>query len=114
MKGLPYRLSPYENTSRKGASVCALLSLINQPDERDIISLYNTNYWTEINPYWSVDYPPSLDYRFKSGHFVNAGGWYLNYLVSRLDGDTYDDVIDLIDRIVVTDKSGEKKWILDR
>ena len=113
IKGLPYRLSPYENTSRKGASVCALLSLLNQPDERDIISLYNTNYWTQINPYWSVDYPPSLDYRFKSGHFVNAGGWYLNYLVSRLDGNTYDDVIDLIDRITLADKSGEKKWILD-
>jgi len=123
MKGLPYRLSPSANYSRKGASVCALLSLMNQPDERDVLSLYNTNYDHPLgyytNPYLSVDYhsglnnPVTMDYRFKSGHFVNAGGWYLNYLVSRLDGDTYDDVFDLIDRISSTDKSGEKKWILD-
>ncbi len=115
IKGLPYRLSPSANTSRKGASVCALLSLMNQPDERDILTLYNTPYWYPIyyNPYLAVDYPPTMNYRFKSGHFVNTGGWYLNYLVSRLDGDTYDDVIDLIDRITSTDKSGEKKWILD-
>ncbi len=117
IKGLPYRLSPAANTSRKGASVCALLSLMNQPDDRDILTLYNTPYYHSLgyytNPYLSVDYPPSLDYRFKSGHFVNAGGWYLNYLVSRLDGDTYVNAIDLIDRITSTDKSGEKKWILD-
>jgi len=117
IKGLPYRLSPSANSTRKGASVCALLSLLNQPDERDILTLYNTPYYHPsgyyTNPYLGVDYPPTMDYRFKSNHFENAGGWYLNYLVSRLDGDTYDDVTDLIDRITSTDKSGEKKWILD-
>ncbi|HRN26561.1 MAG TPA: T9SS type A sorting domain-containing protein [Ignavibacteriaceae bacterium] len=117
IKGLPYRLSPSANYSRKGASVCALLSLMNQLDERDILTLYNTSYNHTLgyytNPYLGVDYPPTMNYRFKSQHFVNSGGWYLNYLVSRLDGDTYDDVIDLIDRISVTDKSGGKKWILD-
>lgn len=75
IKGLPYRLTgTYNPYSRISASVSALLSLMNQPDERDILGLYNTGYWTQINPYLSVDYPPTLDYRFKSGHFENAGG----------------------------------------
>lgn len=115
IKGLPYRLIPSADYSRKGASVCALLSLMNQPFERDILTLYNTYYDNPnyYNPYLKVDYPPTMNYRFKTQHFVNAGGWYLNYLVSRLDGDTYADVIELIDRISVTDKSGQKKWILD-
>ena len=69
IKGLPYRLYPFTNTTRIGASVCALLSLMNQPDERDILNLYGTGYWTQINPYLNVDYPPTMDYRFKSNHF---------------------------------------------
>jgi uncharacterized protein (TIGR03790 family) len=125
IKGLPYRLArdSSDYSHRVSAAVCALLSLMNQPDERDILTLYNTSYHHPLgyytNPYLNVDYhsglnnPVTMNYRFKSGHFVNTGGWYLNYLVSRLDGDTYDDVIDLIARIASTDKSGEKKWILD-
>src|SRR5690606_40384188 len=90
------------------------MCLLNQPGDKDILTLYNTTRSSQLNPYLQVDEPPiSMDYRFKSNHFVNSGGWYLNYLLSRLDGDTYDDVIDLIDRITSADKSGDNKWIID-
>lgn len=49
IKGLPFRLQrdPYHLCCRRiNAAICALLSLMNQPDERDIMTLYNTSYNT--------------------------------------------------------------------
>lgn len=67
----------------------------------------------QLNPYFGVDPNITMDYRFKSNHYVNSGGWYTQYLVSRLDGEFYATVFDLIDRSADPDYSGEKIWAID-
>ncbi len=117
-KGIPHKIRslPYVwNTGyRRQASVGALLCLINQPDTtKNFLQLYNTSRYSHVNPLFQVDPDITMDYRFKSNHFVNSGGWYTQYLVSWLNGDTYADVLNLIDRLADPDYTGEKTWVLD-
>lgn len=98
---------------RNRVSVDALLCLINQPNGLSFVNLYETYYSLYRNEYFDVDPRYSMDYHFISNYFVNDQNWYMQYLVSRLDGDDFNDVIDLIDRSVDPDMNGEKYWILD-
>lgn len=107
---LPFTWNSYY---RNRVSVSALLCHLNQPDQRNFLQLFNTNYTSQINPLFALDKDRTMDFRFTSNHFVNSGGWYTQYLVSWLNGDNYDDVIELIDRLADPDYSGEKIWILD-
>ena len=110
---LPYNSVTWKSRYRIHASVSALLSLINQPDGRSFLQLYNTYVTSQLNPLFGVDLTITMDYRFKSNHFVNSGGWYTQYLVSWLNGDTYTDVINMIDRQADPDFTGEKTWVID-
>jgi len=118
-KGVPHKIryEPYDpnwsSRYRLHASVGALVSLINQPDGRNFLQLFNTSVTSNNNPLYGVDAGSTMNYRFKSNHFVNAGGWYTQYLVSWLNGDTYSDVIAMIDRSVTPNYSGQKTWIID-
>ncbi len=119
-KGIPHKIRylPYDDITWKSryrwhASVGALLCLINQPDNRNFLQLYNTYVTSHNNPLYGVDANATMNYRFKSNHFVNAGGWYTQYLVSWLNGDTYSDVIAMIDRSATPNYSGQKTWIID-
>jgi hypothetical protein len=77
------------------------------------MQLYGTSISSQLSPLFQVDPNITFDYRFKSNHFVNSGGWYTQYLTSWLIGDTYADVIDLIDRLADPDYTGEKSWVID-
>lgn len=111
MRSFPY---DWASLNRRQVSVSALLCLINQPDpNKNFLQLYSTSMTSQLNPYFGVDATNSMDYRFKSNHFVNGGGWYTQYLLSRLDGQFYFNVFGLIDRSADPDYSGEKTWIID-
>lgn len=123
VKGLPQTVfsDPYVwySSTRRQASVSALLSLINQPDTSkhflDLygISILSTNY-EYYSPLYFVDNDlTTLDYFFKSNHFVNNIGWYTQYLVSWLNGDNFTDVIGMIERSADPDYSGEYTWVID-
>lgn len=120
-KGIPLKVrndinwedEGWQSQFRNRVSVDALLCLINQPDGRSFVDLYETPFSNYTNPYFEVDPLFTMYYRFLSNHFVNQEGWYLQYLVSRLDGDNLDDVDSLINRSVNPDMSGGKYWIID-
>jgi uncharacterized protein (TIGR03790 family) len=113
IRSLPYDSLTWDSKFRTHASVSVLLCLINQPDGRDMLQLYNTYYSSHLNPLYGVDRDLTMEYHFKSNHFVNSEGWYTQYLVSWLNGDTYSDVIYMIDRSASPELSGEKLWIID-
>jgi uncharacterized protein (TIGR03790 family) len=116
-KGIPLKLWTYEDyeTSysyyyHRNVSLDALVCLLYQ----DVISLYNTVVG-QSNPYkLAADIANyTFDYRFITNHFTNSNGWKLNYLVTRLDGDSYEDIEGMIDRSVSADVSGLNYWVLD-
>ena len=125
-KGIPLKLWTYENYSGnecpgypwqcnyswghyRNVAVDALVCLLYQ----NILNLYNANLGQQ-NPYQnSADMNFTFDYRFVTNHFTNGNGWKLNYLVSRLDGDNYTDITEMIDRSVAPDKSGLGYWVFD-
>jgi len=113
-KGIPHKIryEPYDpnwsSRYRLHASVGALISLINQPDGRNFLQLFNTHVSSHNNPLFGVDVGSTMNYRFKSNHFVNAGGWYTQYLVSWLNGDNYSDVVGMIDKSATPNYSGQK------
>ena len=114
VRNLPYNDSTWSIRRKTHISVGSLLCLLNQPDpNKNFMQLYGTSISSQLSPLFQVDPNITMDYRFVSNHFVNSGGWYTQYLTSWLIGDTYADVIDLIDRLGNPDYSGEKTWILD-
>jgi hypothetical protein len=72
------------------------------------------------NPYasgtYGIDPNYTFNYRFAPGYFTRYWNGYtvkLDYLVSHLDGISYDVVKGIIDRSVDPDMSGDAFWILD-
>ncbi len=117
-KGIPIKVRslPYvwSTGARRQASVSALLCLINQPDpNKNFLQLYGTSYTSQLNPVFQTDPFITMDYRFESNHFNNSGGWYMQYLVTWLNGTNYNDVISDIDRMADPDLSGSQTWVLD-
>jgi uncharacterized protein (TIGR03790 family) len=119
-KGIPYRLqarfdwSGIGFYSRWNIGADELLCFLNQPNPNfSILSLYGTGYGSFGNPYYRVDDGRSMNWRFVSNHFTINDTLRLSYLVSRLDGLTYDKVYDMIDHSVNVDKSGNGIWVLD-
>lgn len=112
-KGIPHKVRsvPYiwNSLVRKNVSTDALACLLFQ----NVLSLYDTPYYFVVNPLFKADTNITLDYRFVPNHFVNAQGWRLSYLVSRLDGDDFADVEAMIQRSLQPDVTGEKWRILD-
>jgi uncharacterized protein (TIGR03790 family) len=117
-KGIPLKVRslPYTQNIRQRlqASVSSLLCLINQPDtSKNFLQLDSTLVDSQHNPIFQADPTITMDYRFESNHFVNSGGWYMQYLVTWLNGDNYDDVIAQIDRFADPDYTGEETWVID-
>ena len=114
MKLLTYiDYNAYMNSSwfnKLNVSIDGLVCLLYNP----VINLYNTSYYL-INPYKDqADMTFTFNKRFITNYFHTVtGNWYLNYLVTRLDGNSYNDVIGMIDRSVAPDYSGERWWIID-
>lgn len=113
-KGIPLKatswltdFSHHDDLSRRGVSVDALISIINQSNQA--FSITNGSFIssscsspTYNNPYHAIEDDDgseyNFDYRFITKTYKNTAGIELNYLVSRLDGYNYEDVITMIDK----------------
>lgn len=97
-------------------SVDALLCLLKTDSNNnpDIITQYHNSVIANPYGYLSGFLDPTyiFNHRFNSNHYVN-GDWTLSYLVSRIDGQSLEEIELMIDRYVQADKSGEGTWILD-
>ncbi len=118
-KGMPLKINPYveysgnNQDSRKMVCADGLLCFLSQNDPNfSILNLFGTTYDQIGNPYFYVDKTFQCTYRFKSNYFGDSN-YKINYLVSRLDGFKYNDVIDLIDRASTPDLSGNNLFLLD-
>jgi len=105
-----------QNYGKLMVTVDALVCLLSQPDPNFSIltDVFKTNCFHHRNPYYIQDPNYTMDHRFVSNYFIDiTTGVQLSYLVSRLDGPSYDDVINLINRSLETDMSGTSAYILD-
>jgi uncharacterized protein (TIGR03790 family) len=64
------------------------------------------------NPYFGADTQFTGAYRFIPNTF-SQNGYSLNYLVTRLDGQSVADVKGMIDRSIAADTSGQKSFVID-
>lgn len=113
-KGIPLKIQTHDRFTnefiRLNIAIDGLLTVLyNDPVYFFRISMLNPT----LNPYYNVDPDLTLDYRFMPNHFAGIDGWKLQYLVSRIDGHNYTDVIGLIDRLSMPDRSGNAYWVLD-
>ncbi|MBE0571139.1 MAG: TIGR03790 family protein, partial [Ignavibacteriaceae bacterium] len=117
VKGVPFKLQAardYGGFQRGNLTVDGLLCMLNTPD-------YDSTFILETvfennglpNPYFNADPNLSMDYRFLSDHFIGGSGQHLSYLVSHLDGISFDVVKAIIDSSLNPDMSGTATWILD-
>lgn len=94
-------------------TVGGLLCMLNTPNYDSFILndvLYNNG---RTNPYKNIDPYFSMEYRFLPDHFIANEGHHLSYLVSHLDGISYEVVKGIIDRSIDPDMSGTAYWIID-
>jgi uncharacterized protein (TIGR03790 family) len=120
-KGIPLKVNAYVEYSGNNqnykhmVAVDGLVCLLSQPNPNfsiltDIFGTFRTDLY---NPYAYQDRNFAMDYRFVTNHFTTNNGIQLSYLVSRLDGQTYDDVITLIDNSLLASHSGNSAFVLD-
>jgi hypothetical protein len=132
-QGVPYKIQAAGDWSIPGnISIDGLLAMLNTDDYddfvEDIFNTYTTQCYASCsggscfsspfisNPYRNEDSNFDFDSRFKPDYYTGSWNGYnfkLSYLVSRLDGLSFETITDIIDRSVNADKSGENTWILD-
>jgi uncharacterized protein (TIGR03790 family) len=121
-KGIPLKILSANECENWGVlvnvSVDALLCLLKTDSNNnpDILTKYKqsriTNPYGFLNSSGFLDPDYNFNHRFNSNHYVN-GSWNVSYLVSRIDGQSLDEIELMIDRHLQADKSGEGLWILD-
>ncbi len=132
-KGVPFKVQAAADSAAVicNMTVDGLLSMLNTSDyEAFLHDLYtefrshaisSTNYCYTcqlqiLNPYYNVDQNFTMNNRFSPNVFTRSWDGYtvkLDYLVSHLDGLSYNAVKGMIDRSVDADKSGNATWIVD-
>ncbi|MDY0083417.1 MAG: TIGR03790 family protein [Ignavibacteriaceae bacterium] len=134
-QGVPYKIQAAGDWSVPGnISVDGLLAMLNTPNYDDFVEAIFNNYTTQCyagcdstysdcysspfisNPYYNKDPYFEMNSRFLPDYYTGNWAGYnykLSYLVSRLDGLSFEIITDMIDRSVAADVTGEKTWILD-
>lgn len=134
-QGVPYKIQAVGDWSSPGNNgVDGLLCMLNTEDYDDFVeTIFNNlvddcypgcvpppyncySYPIISNPYYDEDSNFDFDSRFSPDVYSGSWGGYsykLSYLVSRLDGLSFELIKDMIDRSVEADKSGEAAWVLD-
>lgn len=120
-KGIPLKIwaqDPYWYKWGANVSLDGLLSVLNTAGNNNPppLSFYYPNNNSDnrkSNPYY-LNYNSilTMEYRFLPNAFSN-NQITLSYLVSRLDGETLEDILNMIYKSVNADKSGEGLWVLD-
>jgi uncharacterized protein (TIGR03790 family) len=115
-KGVPFKIQaagdwPLLATSGGNVTVDGLLCMLNTDNYESFIE--NTVYrFSKPNPYYNVDPNFTMEHRFLPDHYT-GNNYKLSYLVSHLDGISYDMVKGIIDRSINTDMSGTAAWVID-
>jgi uncharacterized protein (TIGR03790 family) len=119
-KGVPFKIQANaDGSSNPGnLTVDGLLCMLNTNTPNYDNFIMNTVFPSGNipNPYFSVDPELTMDYRFLPDHFTISWEGYtveLSYLVSHLDGISYDVVKSIIDKSKEPDMSGTAAWIID-
>jgi len=129
-KGVPSKIQAGADSGSVigNVAVDGLLCMLNTENYEDFLhSLYNkiraqadtfpyAHKPIISNPYYDADKNWSMNYRFKPDHFNESWNGYnvkLSYLVSHLDGISFETVKNVIDRSVDADLSGDGWWVID-
>ena len=134
-KGVPFKIQAAGDFSSANANVTveSLLCMLNTDNYEDLIQdIYevyhqhsqpdpNYNHSPIVpNPYYSgtygIDPNYNFNWRFSTDHFtLNWSGHTvkLSYLVSHIDGVSYNVVKGMIDRSADPDMSGNATWVID-
>lgn len=132
-QGVPFKIQAVGDWSSPGnISVDGLLCMLNTEDYDDFVETIFNNlvddcypgcvppacYSSPVisNPYFDKDNNFNFNARFKPDCYTGYWGGYnykLSYLVSRLDGLSFEIIKAMIDKSVAADKSGEAAWIID-
>lgn len=121
VKGVPFKIQARGDWSgldgtKGNLTVDGLLCMLNTENYDSFITNEVYPNGGISNPYFNDDPNLTMDYRFVPDHFVKTWNGYnvkLSYLVSHLDGISYDIVKGMIDRSIAPDMSGTAAWILD-
>ncbi len=115
-KGVPFKVQASADsggTAYGNVTVDGLLSMLNTNNYESFIEdIVYESHSSLSNPYFNADQNLSMNYRFLPDVF-NYSSYKLSYLVSHLDGLTYDVVRGIIDRSKMSDMSGTAAWVLD-
>jgi len=111
-KGIPLKISTFQDSGLNAAdygSVEGAVALLFQN-----VSIY----WRHYNPYYNRDADLNLDERFDSFKYQGTDTYTpkdfnLSYLVTRLDGYNVTEVLGMIDRASLTNRSMKGQWVLD-
>jgi hypothetical protein len=116
VKGVPFKVQAAGDwallgTSGGNVTVDGLLCMLNTDNYESFIE--NEVYQhTKSNPYYNVDPNFTMEYRFLPDHFTGSN-YKLSYLVSHLDGISYNVVKGIIDKSMDPDMSGTAAWVID-
>ncbi len=121
-KGVPYKIQAGSDWQALpgNLTVDGLLSILNTSNYDTFLlqTLFDAvNYQPKINnPYFDSDKNFTLDYRFLPDRFMKIMGTdtiKLSYLVSHLDGLSFEIVKGIIDSSKNADTTGTATWVLD-
>lgn len=132
-KGVPFKIEAAGDVSANAnITVESLLCMLNTDSYegfiQDIYEVFHSQCYEEVynykpvihNPYCSgtygIDPNYNFSWRFSTDHFTwNWSGHTvkLSYLVSHLDGISYNVVKNMMDRSIAPDMSGTSAWVVD-
>lgn len=117
-KGVPFKIQANADGSNDPGNVTVdgLLCMLNTENYDSLINKEVYPNGIIPNPYFDPDPNLSMDFRFLPDHFTTTWQGYtvkLSYLVSHLDGISYDVVKSIIDKSKNPDMSGTAAWIID-
>jgi len=115
-KGVPFKIQGSKDSGDLHAgnlTVDGLLCMLNTPNYNAFILNTVINSFGLSNPYNDVDPNFTMEYRFIPDHFIAQEGHHLSYLVSHLDGVSYEVVKSIINKSIDPDMSGTATWIID-
>lgn len=109
VKGVPFKIQAardYGFTQPGNLAIGGLLCMLNTTDYDSVILNIAFPNGRFENPYRNIDPYFTMEYRFLPDHFITSQGHHLSYLVSHMDGISYEIVKGIIDRSIDPDMSG--------
>lgn len=124
---MPFKLQARgDHSTPANISIDGLLCMLNTNNYDNFVQAIFDQFLTQNqggygsafipNPYFNRDSNFEMNARFLPdfyGEVWNGYNYKLSYLVSRLDGLSFQIIKDIIDKSIDADTTGERTWILD-